>query len=100
MSNKMLFQQFFIVACNQSKSFHIMFREQRYTFPERRHIFVGYFHRTLPTLLHHDTIPHIKIIKLSHNINFFGILWNSVFTLKLNNSNRPSCCKKIFVLTV
>ena len=47
MSNKMLFQQFFIVACNQSKSFHIMFREQRYTFPERRHIFVGYFHRTL-----------------------------------------------------
>mgnify|MGYP000038043204 FL=1 len=75
MSNKMLFQQFFIVACNQSKSFHIMFREQRYTFPERRHIFVGYFHRTLPTLLHHDTIPHIKIIKLSHNINFF---WNTM----------------------
>ena len=75
MSNKMLFQQFFIFSFNQSKSFHIMFREQRYTFPERRHIFVGYFHRTLPTLLHHDTIPRIKIIKLSHNINFF---WNTM----------------------
>ena len=30
MSNKMLFQQFFIVACNQSKSFHIMFAPQSY----------------------------------------------------------------------
>ena len=51
MSNKMLFQQFFIVACNQSKSFHIMFREQRYTFPERRHIFVGYFSPHAPDTL-------------------------------------------------
>jgi hypothetical protein len=31
--------------------------------------------------LHHDTIPHIKIIKLSHNINFFLEYYGTLYLL-------------------